>query len=554
MKRGVLLLLCAALLVPLSRASSLPIDIRTGKTSRAAVPARNDLAVIVDVTGEPGDVFESGSAINVSFRVSRDAYVVVYNVDSEGYVHLLHPMDGKPVLSEARTTYFLPEPGSGIVWETGGKTGIEYIHAVAVEDASLLNEDELYFLSRSERMADEKRLRIDMDPGLAFNMIDEEIVRDAARNAPATDFARFYINRRVDFPRYLCAKCHSPEKISDPYAEECPETVIEPSGDDGSAGYPYAELYDVRESHGRNDEAYSSLDENDEEDAPYDDVDTHIYLSFGYSAYDPWYAYSWYGWGWGWQWWWDPFWWGVGWGWPYYYGWGYYPWWRDPWYGCGWCGGGYWHDRHDHLRYRPVYGERSVTKRLVDYQRTSRELARERSIDHTRLARAKASESERRLERSDLRRQATLRGRSDLRGQTIERERSGGAMIRGERSSSRGKSDLERQIERPADRSRRESTGPSRTGTRDDRAIDRKTTRTSRDMQRREATRAAERSKSSGERGRTPSVQPSRPDRGSGNTRSSSPPSRSSSPPSKSGSSSGSGSSHGSGGGKTRTR
>lgn len=552
MKRGVLLLLCAALLVPLSQASSLPVDLRTGKAA-AAVPARSDLAVVVDVTGEPGDVFESGSAITVSFRVSRDAYVVVYNIDSEGYVHLLHPMDARPVLSEGRRTYFLPEPGSGTVWETGGKTGIEYIHAVAVEDASLLNEDELYFLSRSERMSDEKRLRIDMDPGLAFNMIDEEIVRDAARNAPATDYAHFYINRRVDYPRYLCAKCHSPGKVSDPYAMECPETVIEPSGDDGSAGYPYAALFDVRASGAADDGDYASSGGNDEEGAPYDDVDTHIYLSFGYGAYDPWYDYSWFGWGWGWQWW-DPFWWGVGWGWPYYYGWGYSPWWRYPWYGCGFCDGDYWHYRDSGLRYRPVYGERAVTKRLIDYQRTSRELSRERSIGNTRLARAKAGESTRRLERSDLRRQALERSRSDPRGREIERERSGGAVIRGERSSSRGTSDLERRIERPADRSRRDPSVPTRTGTRDDRAVDRKTTRTSRDMQRREATRAAERSKDSGERSRTPSVQPSRPDRGSGSARSSAPPSRSSPPPSRSGSSSGSGASHGSGGGKTRTR
>jgi hypothetical protein len=111
---------------------------------------------------------------------------------------------------------------------------------------------------------------------------------------------------------------------------------------------------------------------------------------------------------------WDPFWWDFNWYWwpsfgswypPFYY-WGHhyrYPWWGwdHDWWACdgGWgrCGD----------RYRPVYGTRTVQKRLLDYTRTAADARRVHSISGSRLDRAKGRNVAQRLERSSLGRWAT---------------------------------------------------------------------------------------------------------------------------------------------------
>jgi len=423
MKRVTFLFLLAALLIPLLTPQASAVDLKKGSyVPSTAGPG--DFAVSINLLGEKGSVFGPGKNVQLSFQTTKDAYVVVYNIDADGYVHLLYPEDGRSALSEGRKTHFLPPPGKNEYWETGATTGVEYIHAVAVTEPGRINENELYFLA-----AEEKRLRIDTDPFLSFNMIDEELVRGAENDPPATDYTYFYVNRHVEYPRYLCSKCHNEEKISDPYAMECPEIVIEKISYDEEPRYPYPPLYDVRHVGDESEEdAYSSdryseewLDEGDADTEEDDDADTHLRLSISYGgsypfwphygptllAFDPFY--------------WDPFWWDFNWYWSWgnyfwwpSYGWWYppssywayhyrYPWWghnRD-WWACdndwGRCGN----------RYRPVYGSRTVTKRYLDYTRTATDVRRTRAVAASRLVQVKSRDVAQRLERSKLERRAT---------------------------------------------------------------------------------------------------------------------------------------------------
>jgi len=447
MKRITFLFLLAALLIPLLTSRLSAVDLKKGTYVQSA-PAMSELSVAVNLLGEKGEVYRPGKEIRVSFQTTKDAYVVIYNVDSEGYVHLLYPEDGSPVLSEGRKTYFLPEPGTSVYWETGDKTGVEYIHAVAVADRERINEDELYFLSQNDRLSNEKRFRVDLDPFLAFNMIDEELVSNAETAAPATDYTYFYINRRVEYPRYLCPKCHSPEKIPDPYAMECSEIAIEKIAYDEDPRYPYPPLYDVRHvgEEAQQDDSYSSdrYGEKwlDDEDAN-DNDDTKVYLSLSYGSYDyPFRSWPYYGgyyggfspvyydpfwWSFGWSIYWGDSYWGPGYGWwypPYGY-WAYhnwYPWWdyNHRWYGC---------DR-DWYRcdYRPVYAERTLVKRrFLDYALTNKDARRTRALTNSRLVRTRTEKVAQRLERSTLQKRA------------IERNVDRGATIRGERSAAKSR-------------------------------------------------------------------------------------------------------------------
>jgi hypothetical protein len=151
MKRTAFLFLLAALMLPIFVSKTGAVDFRKD-ISKSEMPGPGDFSVSVNLLGEKEGVYGAGKEIRLSFQTTKDAYVVVYNIDADGYVQLLYPEDGRPVLSKGRTTYFLPPPGKNLIWETGATTGVEYIHALAVTVPGRLNENALDFLSQGDRL------------------------------------------------------------------------------------------------------------------------------------------------------------------------------------------------------------------------------------------------------------------------------------------------------------------------------------------------------------------------------------------------------------------
>ncbi len=412
MKRSLLIFLFAAVVILPTAASTAPVEINNSPALKSVVAS--DVDVSLRLIGGRGAVLMPGRDINLTFQTSADAYVIIYNIDSEGYVHLLYPADGQPKMISGRKVHFLPEQGAGITWEVGRDTGIEYIHAIAVNDPSRIDRDELYYLAQNSTMPEEKRLRIDMDPFLAFNMIDEELITDAERMTPATDYTYFYINQKVDYPGYLCYKCHSPSKIPDPYAMECPEVDIEFIAVNEDAGYPYPQLYAVVQagSDAPEDEYESYEYYTDNLSLGYDDYDydeQKVYLSVYYnSGYYP-YSYYWPGY---WSWYggcysnWYGVSWGIGWGWGsgcYYHHYPFYSWYPYS-YSSYWHGynNGYWNGYYGNGYYpgysypadsRSLYAGRGFSKRgSLDNSTTrlktstvagsSRDLSKRGSLDY----------------------------------------------------------------------------------------------------------------------------------------------------------------------------
>lgn len=438
MKRTITL--CMLVLVSLSLLVSPVFSVELKRSPAASTLARGDLNVSVRLVGGKGSVLRPGRDIRLTFQTNKDAYVVIYNIDSEGYINLLFPNNGTIKKVRGRTVHYLPDENSGVYWEAGGKTGIEYIHAVAVSDLDRLKEDEIYFLAQNRKQSEEKRFRIDMDPFLAFNMIDEELLVDSGQEL-ATDYTYFYVNRKVDYPRYLCAKCHGHDDFNDPYAEDCPEIVIEKLAYEEDLEYPYPEAFAVRDV---DEDYYSSkgyADRRTEDRDDYDN-DTKVYLSIYYSDYDYpyWYSGSYfryhfasYA---------DPFWWDYGWNWHwsnnYYFHWPFYSWYH-PYY-FHWAYNHHWnnwwydhHGRYDRYyghRTRSIHADRRIAKRNLSYaslmsrSNKTRTLARSslvkkridtaRTLDRTRTGR-------RTIERSRLAERIS-RGR-ETRARTIRTDR-----------------------------------------------------------------------------------------------------------------------------------
>ncbi|MCK4538255.1 MAG: DUF4384 domain-containing protein [Candidatus Krumholzibacteria bacterium] len=437
MTRKLMLFLLFVVLIPFSVSNALPVEI-TRTTSYPAQYARSDVGLSLRLIGGKGSVLLPGRNINLTFQTERDAYVVIYNIDSEGLVQLLYPADGVITKTRKGKVHFLPEKSKGIKWEVSGKTGIEYIHAVAVTDGDRINSNELKFLEKNGYQLRDEQLRVDMDPFLAFNLLDEDIIRDADTVPISTDYTYFYINREVDYPRYLCDKCHGDGNIEDPYAMECPEIYIEQMiYDEDDLYYPYPALYAVKhvddaDKAEEEDEYYSSTyyadnvtSDWDDEDY-YDDSDSKVYLSvyytnydypyrFNYPAYRSWYYTNY-----------DPWYWDFGysgfsfhWDNYYYHHWPFHSWYASNYYRYNWgCTYGYYnpwyynsyyypggyhhwhHDYHNRDFYRnsrSIYANRSFTKRALNYTSSSVRTTRDRTLRDSRLGDTKLASRDARV-------------------------------------------------------------------------------------------------------------------------------------------------------------
>ncbi len=88
----------------------------------------------IEVWADKGDgaTYYPGDDIKVYFRASRDCYVVVYNIDTRGYVHLLYPVDRRddPYVEGGRV-YRIPDRFDEYELTVNGPDGMEYIQAVA---------------------------------------------------------------------------------------------------------------------------------------------------------------------------------------------------------------------------------------------------------------------------------------------------------------------------------------------------------------------------------------------------------------------------------------
>jgi hypothetical protein len=86
-----------------------------GVTLRASVPA--------------GSVVNTGDRMAFEYQSRANASMIIFSIDSRGYVHLLHPLY-EPETAQANTRYTIPSAGSDFVVDT--PTGVEFVFALAI--------------------------------------------------------------------------------------------------------------------------------------------------------------------------------------------------------------------------------------------------------------------------------------------------------------------------------------------------------------------------------------------------------------------------------------
>ena len=217
----------AAALIAAALASATPsgvalavIPVESARASR--------LAIDVWTNKEEGGVYRQGERMKIFVRPSSDSYVLIYNIDTEGFIHLVYPYGPEdPERLEGGRTYQIPSRQDPYDLVADGPQGIEYVVALAAPFPYL---DLPWYLSGrladegpppgADHGDDESGVMVG-DPYVGMDRIVRRIVPDGREDEVATADTYFYIERRVEYPRYVCADCHSYGYWYDPYFDHC---------------------------------------------------------------------------------------------------------------------------------------------------------------------------------------------------------------------------------------------------------------------------------------------------------------------------------------------
>jgi hypothetical protein len=212
----------AAVLLPGPRAVvAQPEAGREDLTSSGAWKDYDSNPLRVNVGQDRGDraVYRPGEPVNVTFGTNRDAYAVVYRIDSDGEVTILWPrsrLDDGFVFGEQ--DYELPMGSSRLL--ASAETGQEYVEAVASLYPFDLRDLEVDFLSDGDETA--YHYQVTGDPFLAMNEVNYAITgMEDSEDYVVTNYTSYDVGRQVDHPRYLCSQCHDADAGPDPYDAAC---------------------------------------------------------------------------------------------------------------------------------------------------------------------------------------------------------------------------------------------------------------------------------------------------------------------------------------------
>ncbi len=185
-----------------------------------AASARHPDAPGIRVWISSRDLFQRGDRARVFYRTERDAFVTVLRVDTDGRIQVLYPRSAyDDNYAYGGTTYAVSRVNRNEAFVVDDDPGVGYLFAVASDepfDYRALLDGENWDV----RLASGGRVH-----GDPMQALEEMIVQTLPPNF--TDFDThlipYYVERRYDYPRFVCYDCHAymPYSYWDPYAHWC---------------------------------------------------------------------------------------------------------------------------------------------------------------------------------------------------------------------------------------------------------------------------------------------------------------------------------------------
>lgn len=174
------------------------------------------------------DPIPRGEDVRVRAAVSEPGHLMVVRIDTEGRARVLFPgtpwddaavAPGAPITVSPREASGV-SPASDASFVAEDSPGIGYLLAVisdAPPDLSLIASGGHWELQALEAG------RIIGDPYSALSRLAERIAGGARYDY---DIAPYYVERRYDYPRFVCYDCHAPAPGWDAYREACERFAV----------------------------------------------------------------------------------------------------------------------------------------------------------------------------------------------------------------------------------------------------------------------------------------------------------------------------------------
>ncbi len=206
----------------------------THATAQYQETGRHQNAGSISVWADRESVYRRGDRARIYFRTEEPAYVTVLRVDTDGRIRAVFPREpwGKTHVRGGRTIE-VAASRDGRAFTVEDDPGIGYLFAIAspfpFEYDDVTRGDYWDF-----RVVDDGRIR--GDPYVALTELALKMV---PRGGHRYDIAPYHVERRYEFPRFVCYDCHSYASYEEwnPYSTSCARfrVVIY----DDPAYYPY---------------------------------------------------------------------------------------------------------------------------------------------------------------------------------------------------------------------------------------------------------------------------------------------------------------------------
>jgi Domain of unknown function (DUF4384) len=218
-------------------------------------------------------IYHPGEPVEIRFTTNDHAYVVVYDIDTEGHVTQLFPAPGDPGYVHAREVITLPGHGAYFDYVVTGPPGIETIEVVASRaplhpwesaiegpweeeqyDYDEHHEDDDDYDHHDDQYEDDGDYdhdgyedwedqelegggpwdegsyrghgfiggQVSGDPFVAIGSLNRRLVPvECEARDYDTAYLTFYVEQHVSYPRYSCNDCHGTVHGYDPYVDHC---------------------------------------------------------------------------------------------------------------------------------------------------------------------------------------------------------------------------------------------------------------------------------------------------------------------------------------------
>jgi hypothetical protein len=169
-------------------------------------------------------VLEQGARARIYYRASRDAYVALFHLNTEGTLRLLFPAGlDEPLRVRGGQDYRLLFQDSSD-WEVQEAPGIGYFFTVASESPLDFSGTDVPARSGEWAILASTGAPVREDPFVVLDAVAGALVSDRTRGSVAVDLAAYHVGQAYSFPRFLCYNCHGAVAYEawDPYQQACP--------------------------------------------------------------------------------------------------------------------------------------------------------------------------------------------------------------------------------------------------------------------------------------------------------------------------------------------